>query len=77
MQTVEELQQKLNEQIAITDSLKKDLAALQAKTVVPCPNGQCSNQHTCWEPCGVMGNDERFVKVSPIQDIPVLNDKVE
>lgn len=73
----EDLAKKLKDQVAITDSLKRDLAALQGRTIQPCPASSemgefaCKNQHECWEPCGVMGNDERFAVVvdnSRIQD---------
>lgn len=64
---------KYEDQLAVTQSLKRDLAALQGRTVQPCPAAKemgvhaCSNQHECWEPCGVMGNDERFVRQAPGQ----------
>lgn len=59
--------QKYDDQIKVNLSLKRDLAALQGHTIMPCPAASqmgehaCANQHDCWEPCGVMGNDERFV----------------
>lgn len=56
---------KFEEQLALTNSLKRDLAALQAKTKIPCPaygpGVGCDDHYKCWESCGAMGNDERFV----------------
>lgn len=57
---------KYEKQLAVTNSLKRDLAALQAKTKIPCPTHGalglgCDDHYKCWEPCGAMGNDERFV----------------
>lgn len=69
-----DLTRKLQAQISITDSLKRDLAALQGRTVQPCPAAAkmgehaCTNQHECWEPCGVMGNDGRFARISVSSD---------
>lgn len=38
--------------------------------VETCPRGKlqqpeptCTNRAQCWEPCGLLGNDERYVKV--------------
>lgn len=25
----------------------------------------CNKPDTCWEPCGLLGNDEEFVRVTP------------
>lgn len=36
----------------------------------PCPNKEkmapydCDHKEQCWEPCGELGNDERFVAVA-------------
>lgn len=40
----------------------------------PCPNKQsmapfdCDHKEQCWEPCGELGHDERFVAVVPVED---------
>jgi hypothetical protein len=74
----EDTSQKLKEQTAITESLKRDLATLQGRTVQPCPAAKtmgehaCSNQHNCWEPCGSLGNDSRFTVVSRRKDPSVI-----
>jgi hypothetical protein len=73
-------QKKYEDQVIISDSLKRDLAHLQGHTIMPCPAADkmgehaCKNQHECWEPCGVLGNDERFVAVKPYD--PAENDAV-
>lgn len=86
----EDLAQKLKGQTAITESLKRDLATLQGRTVLPCPAAQkmgehaCQNQHNCWEPCGSLGNDSRFAipfarQKDPsviFRGIPVVNDVI-
>lgn len=41
----------------------------------PCPRGAdkleetCVNRHQCWEPCGELGHDERFVRVYTSMEI--------
>lgn len=42
----------------------------------PCPNAlhmgefACNNQHQCWEPCGKLGKDPAYARVSRL-DIPL------
>lgn len=42
-----------------------------SQPVQGCPNAErmgehaCTNRSQCWEPCGELGNDERFVRVAP------------
>lgn len=28
----------------------------------------CDHKEQCWEPCGELGHDERFVAVVPVED---------
>jgi len=65
---------KYEEQLAITDSLKRDLAAMQGHVIQPCPAAEkmgehaCKNQHQCWEPCGALGHDERHCRPISVEE---------
>lgn len=67
---------KYEEQVKISESLKRDLAEMQRKHPEPCPNPAhsysqiCTNRFQCWEPCGELGNDERFITVVPAEKLP-------
>lgn len=52
-------------------------ADMQPTVAEPCPNAShmgehaCKDRSQCWEPCGELGRDERFVKVAePMDSIP-------
>lgn len=53
--------------------------ARRAAGVQACPNAAhmgehaCANKAQCWEPCGELGNDERFVRVAGEKDTAAIN----
>lgn len=76
---------KIEAQEKLLDSLKKDYVELYKKLPAescpdPSKNGGheiCTNRLQCWEPCGELGNDERFIEVGTAPEIPDLPRRVK